>query len=99
MFGKKDGESSGEFFTVFDSKTGSYREPFPAPNSAVLMRDFQNAFRRPDAAEKNVYYQNAEDFSIFRCGSFDLKTGLIKSCNLEHVANCHDIKAMITGGH
>lgn len=96
MFGKnKEDEASGHFYTVFDSKTKSYGEPFPAPNNAVLVRDFENAFRRPEAAEKNRYYLNAEDFSIFRCGSFNLKTGELQGCSLEHVANCHDIRAMV----
>lgn len=100
MFGKKtEKEPSGEFFTVYDSKAKTYAEPFPCPNAAVLMRDFTTAFRNPEAATKNRYYQNAEDFSIFRCGSFDLQTGLITSSNLEHVANMHDLKAMVEPGH
>lgn len=96
MFGKnKTEEPDGEFFTVYDSKSKSYSEPFPAPNAAVLMRDFLTAFRNREAAEKNRYYQNAEDYSIFRAGSFDLKTGLIQASNLEHVANMHDLRAMV----
>lgn len=96
MFGRnKEEQPSGEFYMVYDSKAQVYSEPFPAPNNAVLLRDFQSAFSRHDAAEKNRYYLNAEDFSIFRCGSFNLKTGQIISCNPEHVANCHDIRAMV----
>lgn len=98
MFGKnKTQDPDGEFFTVFDTKSQSYTEPFPAPNSAVLMRDFTTAFRHPDAPQKNRYFQNAEDFQIFKCGKFSLKTGLIESQQLEHVANCHDLKAMALG--
>lgn len=95
MFGKKNEvEPSGEFFTVFDSKAKNYREPFPAPNSEVVIRDFVTAFRKPDAAEKNQYYQNAEDFSLFKCASFSLKTGEVTGCPLEHVANLHDLRAL-----
>lgn len=95
MFGNnKTQDPDGEFFTVYDSKSKSYSEPFPAPNSAVLMRDFVTAFKNPEAPQKNRYYQNAEDYSIFKAGSFNLKTGLINATNLEHVANMHDLRSM-----
>lgn len=84
-----------EFFTVYDSKSQSYREPFPAPNKDVLIRDFVNSFRKPDAQDKNVYFQNAEDYSVFRIGRFRFREGLMKAGNAEHVFNMHDIKAMV----
>lgn len=103
MFSKKSQQEPDlEFFTVYDSKSKTYREPFPAPNKEVLLRDFNNAFRkaaREVGTEKetnNVYYTNAEDYSVFSIGTFDFSTGQITSKNLEHVINLHDIRSMIT---
>lgn len=97
MFGKKQ-QIDLEFYTVYDSKSKSYAEPFPAPNREVLLRDFANAFRKPEAKENNRYYINAEDFAIFKCGSFDRVSGKLEGDNLEHVANMHDIRAMVGTG-
>lgn len=46
------------------------------------------------AQSKNKYLLNAEDYSIFRIGSYSKTTGIIQSQNLEHVANMHDLRAM-----
>lgn len=99
MFGKKnESQPDMEFFTVYDSKGKCYREPFPAPNKDVVLRDFVNAFKKPNASQENVYYLNAEDYSIFRCGTFDKNTGCMVGINLEHVANLHDLRAIAGPG-
>lgn len=94
MFGKNKQQIDLEFFTVFDSKAKNYSEPFPAQNKDVVLRDFVNAFKNPEAATKNRYYMNAEDFSIYKTASFNFSTGLIQSQNLEHIANLHDLRAI-----
>lgn len=96
MFGKskEDYQPDLEFFTVYDSKAKNYSEPFPAMNKDVVLRDFVNAFRSPEAAQKNRYYMNAEDFSIFKVGTFTLKTGSLIGQNHEHIANMHDLRAI-----
>lgn len=96
MFGQKKDQQrvDMEFFTVYDSKSRAYAEPFPALNKDVVLRDFLNAFKNPDASTKNRYYMNAEDFSVFRVGTFDSGSGQLQPINLEHVANLHDIRAM-----
>lgn len=98
MFGQKNKRSDIEFYTVFDSKAGTYAEPFPAPNKEVLIRDFANAFRKEDAPKVNRYYINAEDFSVFKIGSFDSTTGQLTAQNMEHVINLHDLRAATTPG-
>lgn len=100
MFGKRDktGGAELEFFTVFDSKAKTYAEPFPAMNSEVVIRDFSTAFRDPEAPKKNRYYMNAEDFSIFKIGTFSLTSGELNGHNLEHVVNMHDLRAMTQPG-
>lgn len=97
MFGNKNEKQPDlEFFTVFDSKSKSYAEPFPAPNKEVLMRDFMNAFKKAAQDEKsnNKYYTNAEDFSLFKVGTFDFKTGTLEATKMEHVVNLHDLRAL-----
>lgn len=94
MFKKKEQQADLEFFTVYDSKSKSYAEPFPAPNRDVLLRDFANAFRKTEASQNNKYFINAEDYSIFRIGTFDFQSGKLEAQQAEHIANLHDIRAM-----
>lgn len=95
MFGKKDkAQADLEYFTIYDSKTESYREPSLAINRHDLIRQIQNMFADP-AQAKNVYLVNAEDYAIFKVGEFDRKTGIITSTPHEHIANMHDIRAVV----
>lgn len=92
MFGK-DKKSDLEFFTIFDSKSQSYDVPTFAMNKNVLMRDIINMFKDPQQS-KNKFLLNAEDYSLFKIGSYDKTTGQVTSHNLEHIANMHDLRAM-----
>lgn len=94
MFGKKS-DNDMEYFTVYDSVSKTYSEPFPAMNREDCLRDFANAFRHPEAPQKNRYYMNAEHFSIFKNGAYSKRTGQFSTQQLEHVANLHDIRAML----
>nr|QJB19275.1 MAG: nonstructural protein [Microvirus sp.] len=87
-------QADREYFTVYDSKSRSYTEPFPAMNKDVVLRDFLNAFNHPEASTKNTYYRNAEDYSVFRVGTFDLQSGELRAHQPEHVANLHDIRSL-----
>lgn len=93
MFEKKKKDSDLEMFTVYDSKTDSYRDPLFAVNSLDVLREFQNAFQDPDAPKKNSYFKNAEDFSLFKIGSYHRKTGLCEAHQPTHVVNFHELKA------
>lgn len=95
MFKKSEKKPDLEFFTIFDSKVQAYDTPTFARNSEDLIRQILNMFKDPQQSQ-NKFLINAEDFSIFRCGSYDRSTGIISSQNLEHVANMHDLRAMAT---
>nr|QJB20149.1 MAG: nonstructural protein [Microvirus sp.] len=95
MFGKKEKSTDLEFFTVFDSKSSTYSEPFPAVNKDVVIRDFATAFKHPEAALKNRYFQNAEDFALFRVGTFCVREGKITAENPTHCLNLHDLRAAV----
>lgn len=98
MFGNKNKHQEDlTLFTVFDSKSRSYREPVYTENQETLIRDFLIAFKKPSAAENNQYFQAAEDFSIFKIGTYDKKTGkMVLENPMVHVVNMHDLRAMAT---
>ena len=96
MFGnKKDKQVDLEFFTVFDSKAKYYEAPLMAENKDTLLRDILNNFKNPESQQKNKYYINAEDYAIYRIGYFSKVTGSIDPNNLEHIANLHDLRALV----
>lgn len=83
-----------EYFTIYDSKTESYREPSLAINRHDLIRQFTNMMKDPGQT-KNLYYTNAEDYSIYKVGEFDRKTGIITSTPHEHVVNLHELRSIV----
>lgn len=97
MFNKKKENPGLEIFTVFDSKSGIYDAPALSPNKNVLMRDVINMLKDPEQ-KKNKFLINAEDYSIFKIGTFDKLTGQLTTHNLEHVANMHDLRTMAEPG-
>lgn len=94
MFGKNNHQADLEMFTIFDSKTASYEAPSIAINQHDIVRQVVNMFRDP-AQARNRFLINAEDYSIFRIGTYDKKTGTIVPTKApEHVANMHDLRAV-----
>lgn len=93
MFGKKDNHQVDvEVFTVYDSKTLSYDIPTFAINEHDLIRQIMNMFNDPRHQESKLRV-NAEDFSIFKIGNYDKKTGLLLTHQPQHVANVHELRA------
>lgn len=82
-----------EFFTIYDSKTKSYDVPTFAVNKNDLIRQILNMFKDP-SQRQNKFLMNAEDFSIFKIGSYSKHTGTCIPCALEHVANMHDLRSI-----
>lgn len=82
-----------EIFAIYDSITNSYRNPIFAPNHLDLQRAFINQMKDQNQAD-NQFFTNAEDFSIFRIGTYDRKTGNIQLTNKERVAYMHELKAL-----
>lgn len=93
MFGKKDDNRfDREFFSIYDSKTGIYRAPLLHHNRFEIVREVENLFRDPEHAKAQLVV-NAEDFSIFKVGDFDTKTGEIRPTSApEHIVNLNDIR-------
>lgn len=93
MFERKSSQYDSEIFVVYDSKTESYRDPIFAINHLDIVREFQNAFEDPTAGQKNAYFKNSEDFSLFKIGTYTRKTGTIEAHKPTHVVNFHELKA------
>ena len=94
MFGQKvKHQADLEIFTIFDTKTGSYEVPNLAVNHLDLQRQIINMFKDP-SQRNNKFLVNAEDFQIFRIGSYDRKTGCIQTQQLEHICNLHDLRVL-----
>lgn len=93
MFKKQEQEPDLEFFTIYDSKAQVYERPWFAKNKNVLIREVINMFKDPQQAQ-NRFLTNAEDYSLYKIAQFDNTTGQVKSQNLEHVANMHDLRAI-----
>lgn len=83
-----------EYFVYFDSKVGVYEQPMLAINSQDILREIERMFRDPKQAQ-NKLLTNAEDFAIFKIGSYTKRTATITPHPPEHIANLHDIRAAV----
>nr|QJB20155.1 MAG: nonstructural protein [Microvirus sp.] len=96
MFGKtSDRQVDLEVFAVYDSKTSSYGSPILATNHHDLIRETLNMFQDPEQQKSNKLFLNAEDFSIFRVGTYDKRKGELQGCTAEHITNMHDLRALV----
>lgn len=94
MFGKKETLPDSEYFALYDAKTDSYNLPMLATNKFDMVRQVENLMKDPAQAQ-NTYVTNAEDFQLFKIGTYDKKTGTIKGHIPEHIANLHEIRASL----
>lgn len=95
MFGNnKHHQVDMELFVMFDSKTSHYDEPWFSINQHDMVRRITNQFSGPQASQSK-YFLNAEDYSLFRVGTWDKKTGELVACKPEHIANMHDLRALV----
>lgn len=94
MFGKNKDQVDFELFSIYDSKTQAYGNPTHAVNHHDLIRQVTNMFLDP-SQRNNQLFTNAEDFSVFRIGTYSKSTGTISAINPEHIANLHDLRALV----
>ncbi len=80
-------------YSVWDSKADAYIQPFFATNDAVALRMFQTACRD----QAHDFYMHAEDYSLFRLGTFDQQKGDLSPENLVVIARAHEIKELNNG--
>lgn len=93
MFGSQQKPQADlEIFVMYDSKVGVYHKPTYARNRHDVLRQLDNFMADPEQ-EKDMLYTNAEDFSLFKIGTYSQTSGQITPCNHEHVANLHEIRS------
>lgn len=97
MFGRNKEEIQKDFdvFAIYDSKVGSYDMPMFAMNEHDLTREIMNHFRDASKRSQNKFYINAEDYSLFKIGAYSKKAGKLITHDAQHVANLHELKAVI----
>lgn len=96
MFGKNRTEVGADYemFAMYDSKVDAYDMPMFALNEHDIIRSIMNTFANPQQAD-NKYLVNAEDYSLFRVGSYTKKSGLVQGQNPQHIANMHELRATV----
>jgi len=93
MFQKKqEKEPEFEYFSIYDSKVGHYRTPVLAINRLDVIRQIETLFKKEPGDQLCT---NAEDFSVFKVGEYDKKTGVITSTPHEHIVNLHDVRSLV----
>ncbi len=75
-------------YSVWDSKADAYIQPFFASNDAVAIRMFQTAAHNTD----HDFHLHAEDYTLFRLGTFDQLKGDLLPENLVSIARAHELK-------
>lgn len=83
-----------KIFSIWDTKTQSYRSPQMAINNDDMVRQLMNMMRDPSQA-RNGLLVNSEDYQLFAIGKYDYKTGALEGNTPEHVANLHELKAIV----
>lgn len=58
-------------YSVFDSKAGAFLQPFFLPSDGVAIRAMQDCTSDPS----HMFHRHAEDYALFRLGSFDDQAG------------------------
>lgn len=94
MFKKETSKPDMEYFAIYDSKVGIYRDPILALNEWSIIRDYERVCRSEQGKE-NELVTNAEDFQLFRIGSYTRATALLTACTPTHVVSFHEVKAKL----
>lgn len=64
-----------QVFSVFDTKVGSFAQPFFSPTTASAMRAFLDAATDPNTQLS----KHPADFHLYHIGTFDDETGFIET--------------------
>ena len=97
MFGKKQNEIINEDFgvyVVYDQKAGVYKKPVLVENQVDLIREYEAMCKDPKA-NQDLVVTNAEDFKMFKIGSFCKRTGRLVAIDSEHIFNFIELRTMV----
>lgn len=92
---KPEKQTDMQVFSIYDSITQSYRLPGYAVNIYDLQRQFEQMMRDPKQQQADIF-TSPQDFTVFRIGDFDRKTGLFNfTKTAEPVLRMHEFVAQI----
>lgn len=76
-------------YTIYDDAAQAYNTPFFMHNDGLAIRAFQD---NVNSAEENNISKHPEQFSLFKLGEYDDKTGLVQSDNPKFLAGGLEMK-------
>lgn len=83
-----------KIYAIKDNLAGDFWAPELAQEDALYIRKTKYIMHQDT---KQMIYTNASDYSIYKLGEFDVKTGKIVSCDPEFVVNLIDLKEVDYG--
>lgn len=94
MWKKEKTKPDLEIYVIFDSKVGIYKDPMFSINEWSIIRDYERLVR-DEKARDNELVSNAEDFQLFRIGTYSRQTAEIVATTPVHVVNFHEVKSKV----
>lgn len=76
-----------KIYSVRDAKADAFLQPFFAVNDAVAIRLFTTACMDDD----HLFSQHAEDYTLFRIGTFDPGSGAVTASELISISRAFDL--------
>uniref|UniRef100_A0AAU8B6J9 Nonstructural protein n=1 Tax=Dulem virus 117 TaxID=3145594 RepID=A0AAU8B6J9_9VIRU len=83
------------FYSVYDVIAGSYSAPMLHNNDAIAVREYAMAFA--NAQPGTLFAFRPKDFELRKVGLFDLKSGMLSSCEITTVADWTVVESMLGG--
>lgn len=78
-----------QVYTVYDSKTAAYMQPFFMKTKGEAVRAFKNTVNDPE----HPFHRNPEDFALFYLGVYDDESASFRLQETpEVVARAHELK-------
>ncbi len=75
-------------YSVWDSAADAYIQPFFATNDKVALRMFHSACQD----RSHDFNMHAQDYTLFRLGTFDQEKGDLLPENMTAIARAHELK-------
>jgi len=76
-------------YSIYDTKAQSYLPPFFLQNDALALRLIKNTVTNPE----HQFSQNAEDYVLFKLGTFDDSTAKMEITAPESLATCLELRS------
>lgn len=75
-------------YAIKDNVAGQFYPPTASVNDNVVLRDVKNLVNKPGS----LIASNPDDFTLYKVGEYDERTGIIKALQPDFVVNLVDLK-------